>query len=79
MEKLKKHTTGAMPPPGSEWQAGRTAATIENVHEIEHVLENGSEEEKTDLLQKLSQMLQAGTLISSAPLRPNTPKASINW
>lgn len=70
---------GSLAPPGSEWQEGLTAATIENVHSIECALENGTEEEKTELLKKLSQMLQGGTLVSSAFLVPNTTVASIDW
>ena len=54
---------GALPPPGLEWQVGKTAASISFVYDAEIFLKSCHDTKKTDLLLAAIQQVKDGSLV----------------
>lgn len=55
--------TGALPPPGLEWQAGKTAASIRFVREASCYIETSSNQGEITRLQQAIDSIKNGTLV----------------
>lgn len=53
----------ALPPPGLEWQIGKTAASIDFVNSAEVFLQTCQDEKKADSLLKAIQKVKDGSLV----------------
>ena len=54
---------GALPPPGFEWQIGKTAASITFVGDAEAFLETCLDAKKVDLLRQAIDKIKDGSLV----------------
>lgn len=61
---------GALPPPGMEWQIGKTAASIRFVNDTERFLETCQDTDKAELLRGVVRRIKNGELVLSNWLSP---------
>ena len=61
---------GALPPPGMEWQIGKTAASIRFVNDTERFLETYRDTDKAELLREAVRQVKNGELELSNWLSP---------
>ncbi len=61
---------GALPPPGMEWQIGKTAASIRFVNDTERFLETCQDTHKAELLREAIRQVKNGGLVLSSWISP---------
>jgi len=54
---------GALPPPGAQWEIGKTAASISFVNDAERYIANCSNADQADRLKKAVQEVKEGTKV----------------